>query len=129
MRLYGSDTLDYFALRPDKSYFFASDGEAMVAYTYESGYALVAADPIGRPGSIELVLDEFLGFCRDRAWQVAFLAVREADMTALRRARVPRGLPGRRGDHPLRRVHARRAARRSRCGRRSSAWGATTASG
>jgi lysyl-tRNA synthetase, class II len=80
VRLYGSDTLDYFALRSDKSYFFASDGEAMVAYTYESGYALVAADPIGRPGSIEEVLDEFLAFCRDRAWKVAFLAVREADM-------------------------------------------------
>src|SRR5215208_1993715 len=81
VRLYGSDTLDYFALRQDKSYFFASDGEAMVAYTYESGYALVAADPIGRPGSIAGVLDEFLAFCRDRAWKVAFLAVREADMT------------------------------------------------
>jgi lysyl-tRNA synthetase class 2 len=80
VRLYGSDTLDYFALRSDKSYFFAGDGEAMVAYTYESGYALVAADPIGRPGSIEEVLDEFLAFCRDRAWKVAFLAVREADM-------------------------------------------------
>jgi lysyl-tRNA synthetase class 2 len=80
VRLYGSDTLDYFALRSDKSYFFASDGEAMVAYTYESGYALVAADPIGRPGSIGEVLDEFLAFCRDRAWKVAFLAVREADM-------------------------------------------------
>jgi lysyl-tRNA synthetase class 2 len=80
VRLYGSDTLDYFALRPDKSYFFASDGEAMVAYTFESGYALVAADPIGRPDSVELVLDEFLEFCRDRAWKTAFLAVREADM-------------------------------------------------
>jgi lysyl-tRNA synthetase len=80
VRLYGSDTLDYFALRPDKSYFFASDGEAMVAYTYESGYALVAADPIGRPGSTELVLDQFLAFCRERAWRVAFLAVRESDM-------------------------------------------------
>jgi lysyl-tRNA synthetase, class II len=81
VRMYGSDTLDYFALRHDKSYFFASDGEAMVAYTFESGYALVAADPIGRPESVGLVLDEFLAFCRDRAWHVAFLAVREADMT------------------------------------------------
>jgi lysyl-tRNA synthetase, class II len=80
VRLYGSDTLDYFALRPDKSYFFSGDGEAMVAYTFESGYALVAADPIGRPDSIELVLDEFLDFCRGRAWKTAFLAVREADM-------------------------------------------------
>jgi lysyl-tRNA synthetase, class II len=81
VRLYGSDTLDYFALRPDKSYFFSSDGEAVIAYTYESGYALVAADPIGRRESIALVLDEFLAFCRERAWHVAFLAVRESDMS------------------------------------------------
>ena len=80
VRLYGSDTLDYFALRPDKSYFFSSDGEAMVAYTYTDGYALVAADPIGAPGSAGRVLDEFLEFCRERAWHVAFLAVRESDM-------------------------------------------------
>jgi lysylphosphatidylglycerol synthetase-like protein (DUF2156 family) len=80
VRLYGSDTLDYFALRPDKSYFFSTDGEAMVAYTYTDGYALVAADPIGAPGSAGRVLDEFLEFCRERAWHVAFLAVRESDM-------------------------------------------------
>jgi lysylphosphatidylglycerol synthetase-like protein (DUF2156 family) len=47
VRAYGSDTLDYFALRSDKSYFFSAAGDAMVAYTYASGYALVAADPIG----------------------------------------------------------------------------------
>jgi len=80
VRLYGGDTLDYFALRPDKSYFFASDGQALIAYTYVSGYALVAADPIGAPDSIERVLSEFLSFCRERAWHVAFLAVRERDM-------------------------------------------------
>jgi lysylphosphatidylglycerol synthetase-like protein (DUF2156 family) len=80
VRLYGGDTLDYFALRPDKSYFFSGDGQAMIAYTYVSGYALVAADPIGAPGSIDRVLNEFIAFCRDRAWHVAFLAVRERDM-------------------------------------------------
>jgi lysyl-tRNA synthetase, class II len=80
VRMYGSDTLDYFALRPDKSYFFASDGEAMIAYTYASGYALVAADPIGAPGTEARVLDEFLEFCAQRAWHVAFLAARESDV-------------------------------------------------
>ena len=84
VRAYGSDTLDYFALRHDKSYFFAAAGEAMVAYTYASGYALVAADPIGAPGSSGRMIDEFLGFCRERAWRVAFLASREADMAVYR---------------------------------------------
>ncbi len=85
VRRYGSDTLAPFALRSDNSYFFASDGEAMIAYSFVAGYALVAADPVGAPASVPLVLDEFLGFCRARAWHVAFLAVREADLPLYRR--------------------------------------------
>ena len=51
---YGWDTLAYFALRDDKSFFFSSDGEAMIAYTYLGGYALVVGRPdrrarVGRP--------------------------------------------------------------------------------
>jgi lysyl-tRNA synthetase class 2 len=80
VRRFGSDTLAPFALRDDKSYFFSSDGCAMIAYTFVSGYALVAADPIGAPTSISRVVDEFLAYCRGRAWHVAFLAVREEDM-------------------------------------------------
>jgi lysylphosphatidylglycerol synthetase-like protein (DUF2156 family) len=74
---YGHDTLAYFALRDDKSFFFSSDGEAMIAYTYIGRYALASGDPIGRPESIELAIDEFLAMCRERAWGVAFLAVLE----------------------------------------------------
>ena len=80
VRAWGDDTLAYFSLREDKRYFFSSDGEAMIAYAYISGYALVSGDPIGRPGSIGLVLDEFLAHCRHQGWHVAFLAVREADI-------------------------------------------------
>jgi lysyl-tRNA synthetase len=79
---HGWDTLAYFALRDDKSFFFASDGEAMLAYTYVGGYALVAGDPIGAPASLPGLLDEFLRMCDDRAWNPAFLAIREADFAA-----------------------------------------------
>lgn len=79
VRDYGWDTLAYFTLRRDKSFFFSSDGEAMVAYTYLGRTALVSADPVGRAESIPLVLDEFLAFCRDRSWSVGFLGAREAD--------------------------------------------------
>lgn len=78
VKRYGTDTLAYFALRDDKSYFFASDGEAMIAYAYMGRYALVSGDPIGRPESIDLVVDEFLAMCRRHGWGYAFLAVREA---------------------------------------------------
>ncbi|MHA6782541.1 lysine--tRNA ligase [Pseudonocardia saturnea] len=80
VRTYGWDTLAYFSLRDDKSFFFSSDGEAVLAYTYLGGYALVSADPVGARESVVRVLDEFLAMCADRAWNPAFLAVREASM-------------------------------------------------
>ena len=77
---YGWDTLSYFVFRPDKSWFFSSDGEAMLAYGYRGGWALVSGDPVGRPESIPLVVDEFIAMCNRNAWRFAFLAVREADL-------------------------------------------------
>jgi lysylphosphatidylglycerol synthetase-like protein (DUF2156 family) len=87
---WGSDTLAPFALRRDKSYFFSADGRSFVAYAYVRGFALVAADPVGPPDATAAVLDEFLAFCRARAWRVAFVAVREADVPLYR----ARGLHG-----------------------------------
>ena len=79
VREWGADTLAYFALRRDKSYFFSRDGRSLVAYAYVRGYAMVAADPIGPPADRGRVLDEFLAHCRVQGWGVAFLAVRESD--------------------------------------------------
>jgi lysyl-tRNA synthetase len=79
VRAWGSDTLAYFSLRDDKTHFFSSDGRAMVSYAYHGGYALASGDPVGAPESIPLVLDEFLLYCRERAWHVAFLAVQERE--------------------------------------------------
>jgi len=86
VRADGSDTLAYFALRRDKSYFFSADGRSLVAYAYVRGYAMVAADPIGPPEDAGEVLDEFLAYCAEQGWKVAFLAVRE-DATPLYRER------------------------------------------
>jgi lysylphosphatidylglycerol synthetase-like protein (DUF2156 family) len=91
VRRWGDDTLDYFALRRDKNYFFAADGESLIAYLYVRGTAMVAADPIGPPGNEARTLDEFLVFCAERGWRVAFFAVREADADLYRE----------RGMHPV----------------------------
>ncbi len=80
VRRYGWDTLSPFALRRDKSFFFSSDGEAMLAYAYLGGHALVSGDPIGAAPSVGLLIDEFLAFCHERGWLAAFLAVREVDV-------------------------------------------------
>ncbi len=79
IRRYGWDTLAYFALRDDKSFFFSTDGEAMLAYTYVGGFALVSGDPIGAPASVPKVIDEFSQFCDERSWRIAYLAVRGSD--------------------------------------------------
>lgn len=81
---YSFDTLDYFSLRDDKLYFVSSDEKAFIAYTYVGRYALVSGDPIGDARSIPLVVDEFLAMCKERAWGVSFLAVRESDQALYR---------------------------------------------
>ncbi len=88
LRRYGNDTLDHFSLRDDKLFFFASDGRSFIAYTYLGRHALVSGDPIGEPDSCVLAVDEFLDMCAERAWAVAFLAVRESD----RKLYLDRGL-------------------------------------
>ncbi len=79
VREWGDDTLDYFALRRDKNYFFSADGNSLIAYLYVRGTAMVAADPIGPPADTARTVDQFLAFCVERGWRVAFFAVREAD--------------------------------------------------
>ncbi|HVO55255.1 MAG TPA: phosphatidylglycerol lysyltransferase domain-containing protein [Solirubrobacterales bacterium] len=91
VRHWGDDTLDYFALRRDKNYFFSADGRSLIAYLYVRGTAMVAADPIGPPADTARTVDEFLDFCAQRAWRVAFFAVREADAEIYRE----------RGMHPI----------------------------
>ena len=44
---HGTDSLAYFALRRDKSYFFSPSGRSFLAYRVVGGTALVAGDPIG----------------------------------------------------------------------------------
>ena len=66
---YGWDTLAYFALRDDKSFFFSRDGEAFLAYTYIGGYALVVRRPdrrarVGR----RTCSTSSSTMCEERAW-------------------------------------------------------------
>jgi len=82
---HGTGTLDYFALRPDKRYFFTRAGDAMLAYRYVAGHALVSGDPIGAPEAFDRLLREFLEHCRVHGRRVAFLGAREADLPLYRR--------------------------------------------
>ncbi len=73
VREQGRDSLAYFSLRRDKSYFFSPTRRTFLAYRVVNGTALVSGDPIGDPGEYEELLAEFRRVARARAWRVAAL--------------------------------------------------------
>jgi lysyl-tRNA synthetase class 2 len=70
-----TDTLDYFALRRDKDYFFADDRDAFIAYRVSAGIALVSGDPIGAAAACPLLLERFLDYSHRHGWRVAAIGV------------------------------------------------------
>ncbi len=72
---YGSGTLDYFALRSDKEFFFW--GSTVVAYAVYGGACLVSPDPIGPPAEHEETWHAFRTFADERGWSVGVLGAGE----------------------------------------------------
>lgn len=68
---HGHDSLAYFALRRDKSYFFSPSGRSFVAYRVVGSTALVAGDPIGEPAEREELIREFVRIAHTKGWRVA----------------------------------------------------------
>jgi lysyl-tRNA synthetase class 2 len=68
---HGTDSLAYFALRRDKSYFFSPSGRSFLAYRVVGGTALVAGDPIGDPGERCELMREFVRVAHAKGWRVA----------------------------------------------------------
>jgi lysyl-tRNA synthetase, class II len=68
---HGADSLAYFALRRDKSYFFSPSGKSFLAYRVVGGTALVAGDPIGEPAERHELVREFVRVAHTKAWRVA----------------------------------------------------------
>ncbi len=75
VRRYGSGTLDYFALRSDKRYFFWS--ESMVAYGVYGGVCLVSPDPIGPRSEREEAWKAFRGYADGQGWTLAVMGAGE----------------------------------------------------
>jgi lysyl-tRNA synthetase class 2 len=81
---WGHDTLAPFALRADKSYYFAEDEGAFLAYRVVGGVAIVAGDPIGPEDACAQLLLEFRAFAHDRGWRVAILGAGEERLASYR---------------------------------------------
>jgi lysylphosphatidylglycerol synthetase-like protein (DUF2156 family) len=69
---HGGGTLDYFALREDKRWFFW--GDSLVAYAVFGGVCLVSPDPIGPVSERASMWDAFWRFAESCGWSVAVMA-------------------------------------------------------
>jgi len=72
---HGSGTLDYFALRDDKDWFFAA--HSVVAHSVRRGVCLVSPDPIGPADERIEVWDDFLRYAEGHGWSIAVVAAAE----------------------------------------------------
>ncbi len=68
----GGDTLDYFALRDDKSWFFT--GKSFAAYSVINGVMLISPDPIGPPEDRAETWSDVMDFAQSHNWTPAVLA-------------------------------------------------------
>jgi lysyl-tRNA synthetase class 2 len=82
---YGSDSLSFFALRRDKSYFFSPTRRAFLAYRVVAGTALVSGDPVGEEAEFDSLLAEFRRVARMHGWRLAVLGGSDAQLERYRR--------------------------------------------
>src|SRR5919201_798841 len=84
VRRYGDDSLSFFALRRDKSWFLSPTRRSFLAYRVVGGAALVSGDPIGDEHEFAELLAEFQRVCHARGWRLALLSVRAELLPAAR---------------------------------------------
>lgn len=72
LQSYGSSSLDYFKLWPDKSYFFSDSGKACIGYKVTNSVAISLGDPVGPVDELETLVLNFTNYCERAGWDVAF---------------------------------------------------------
>ena len=72
---YGGGTLDFFALRSDKQFYFCA--ETVIVYAVYSGVCLVSPDPIGPLAQRESAWRTFRDYADSKGWALAVLGASE----------------------------------------------------
>jgi lysyl-tRNA synthetase, class II len=67
---HGCGSLDFFALRRDKSYVFSPSGRAFLAFRVVAGTALISGDPVGEKGEFADLLSDFSATARESGWRI-----------------------------------------------------------
>jgi phosphatidylglycerol lysyltransferase len=68
---HGRSSLDYFKLQADKSLFFSSTAESVLAYRVGGAFAVVLGDPVGPDREIGSIVTDFAAFCTRNDWGLA----------------------------------------------------------
>ena len=68
---FGSDSLVFFTLRRDKSFFFSPSGDSFLAYRLVGSSALISGDPVGKESEFATLVADFVTRARDNGWRVA----------------------------------------------------------
>ena len=76
VRCYGKNSISYFALDEEKSYFFSESGRSVISYVLQGSTAVVAGDPIGPEEDLSAIIKQFVHFCNEQDWTIAFWQVR-----------------------------------------------------
>ncbi len=84
-RIYGRNSISYFALSEEKLYFFSASSKVVISYVLEGTVAVVAGDPIGPESELAGALQEFKVFCHQQDWTMVFWQVRN-DLAGLYRS-------------------------------------------
>lgn len=72
---FGSDSLSYFALQDERSYFFHTSGRAALTYRLQNSVAIVAGEPVGpRHLWIDLI-QSFIEFAENHGFTACFLGI------------------------------------------------------
>ena len=72
--IYGRNSISYFALSADKSYFFSASRKSVIAYVLEGNVAVAAGDPIRPEEEMLSVIQQFTAFCHEQDWTIVFWA-------------------------------------------------------
>jgi lysyl-tRNA synthetase, class II len=83
---HGRGSLDFFALRRDKSYFFSQSGRAFLAFRVVAGTALISGDLVGDRVEFTRLLSDFTTTARANGWRVGMAGASEELLPAYREA-------------------------------------------
>lgn len=74
---YGTNSISYFALSPEKSYFFSASDKSVISYVLQGSTAVVAGDPIGPEDELVSTIEQFVAFCHEQDWSIVFWQIRD----------------------------------------------------